>query len=72
MNKTTTNKTERVEFRISEYDNLLLTYTSRMLGMTKSRYFKMLLDSTLTPLKLKIQKGEISLEDIKTDINYKL
>lgn len=71
MNKTT-NKTERVEFRISEYDNLLLTYTARMLGMTKSRYFKMLLDSTLTPLKLKIQKGEISLEDIKTDINYKL
>lgn len=70
--KSNTKKTERVEFRISEYDNILLTYTARMLGMTKSRYFKMILDSTLTPLKLRIQKGEISIEDVKTDINYKL
>lgn len=70
--KANSKKTERVEFRISEYDNILLTYTARMLGMTKSRYFKMILDSTLTPLKLRIQKGEINLEDLKTDINYKL
>jgi hypothetical protein len=43
-----------------------------MLGMTKSRYFKMLLDSSLAPVKLKISKGELKLEDLKTDINYKL
>lgn len=72
MAKINAPKTERFEVRLSENDAILLTWISKSMGMTKSRYFKMLLDSSLAPIRSKLARGELKFEDLKADINYKL
>lgn len=67
-----TKKEKIVSVRMSEDDFELLQYASYNLGLTPSKYIRMLADTTINPIKIKIKQGAISYEDIKTVCNNKL
>lgn len=67
--KTTENKTKRLEIRLSEEDLRLLKIASYCIGQTPSQTVRMFIDSTINGLKIKVQKGEIKLEDFEALLN---
>lgn len=64
--KTTENKTARLEIRLTKDDLNLLKIASFTIGQTPSALVRMFIDTTINTLKLKIQKGELKLEDFQT------
>lgn len=67
--KTTTKKDKRIEIRISEEDLKLLKIASYCIGQTPSQTIRMFVDSTINGLKIKLQKGELKLEDFEAILN---
>ena len=65
-------KDKRLEFRISSKDDLLLRYQAERANMDVSEYLRLMIDTSIRPLKDKIRNKEISYEDIKTFLNDKL
>lgn len=70
--KTSQNKTARLEIRLTEEDLKLLKIASFSIGQTPSQILRMFIDTTINTLKLKINKGEIRLEDFEAIFNDKL
>lgn len=69
MNKTpkiSENKTKKIEFRISEADYKLLKISAYMMGNSVSGLMRLLTQTAVNSLKLKIAKGELNLEDFQT------
>ena len=64
--KLSDNKEKTVSIRMSLSDYKLLYYASWHLNLTVSKYIRMLADSTLQPLKVKLKKGQLTNEDIET------
>lgn len=62
-------KDKVIQFRVNDEDLKFLTYCATMLGMTVSRYCRMVVDTTLVPLKLKVKNGDIKYEDIEAVLN---
>lgn len=67
--KTTENKDKRLEIRISESDLKYLKIAAYLIGQTPSSMLRMFIDSTVNALKLKVNKGEIKLEDFESVLN---
>lgn len=66
-------KKEKIrKFRLSEKDDLLLRYQAERANMDVSEYLRLMIDTSIRPLKDKIRNKEISYEDIKTFLNDKL
>lgn len=63
--KTSANKTKRLEIRISEEDLKLLKIASYCIGQTPTQTVRMFIDTTINSLKIKVQQGEIKLEDFQ-------
>lgn len=70
--KLTENKTKRLEIRLTEEDHKLLKICAYTIGQTPSSMVRMFVDTTINALKLKINKGEIRLEDFEAVLNDKL
>ena len=66
------NKNERIEIRIEEKDYLLLQVQASKANMTVSAYLRMMIDTSIRPLKDKIRNKEISYEECETFLNDKL
>lgn len=64
--KTEPNKDKRLEIRLSEDDLKLLKIAAYSIGQTPSKMLRMFIDTTINALKLKVQRGEIRLEDYQT------
>ncbi len=62
-------KKARLEIRLTEEELKLLKIAGKCIGQTPSQLVRMFVDSTLTALKLKIQKGEINLADYEALLN---
>lgn len=68
MNKTpkiSENKTKKIECRVSEADYKLLKISAYMMGNTVSGLLRLLVQTAVNSLKLRIAKGELNLEDFK-------
>lgn len=63
--KTSTNKTKRLEIRLSEEDLRLFKIASYCIGQKPSQTVRMFIDSTINGLKIKIKQGELKLEDFE-------
>ena len=66
------NKNERLEIRIEEKDYLLLQVQASKANMTVSAYLRMMIDTSIRPLKDKIRNKELTYEDCKTILDNKL
>ena len=66
------NKNERIEIRIEEKDYLLLRVQASKANMTVSAYLRMMIDTSIRPLKDKIRNKEISYAECETFLNDKL
>lgn len=67
--KTSENKTERLEVRLSPEDLKLLKIAALTIGQTPSEMVRMFISTTIVGLKLKVQSGEIKLEDFEALLN---
>lgn len=65
-------KTKTLQVRVSDDDLTLFKIAAYSIGQTPSQLVRMFIDTTTNALKLKIQKGEINLEDYKKLFNDKL
>lgn len=70
--KLTPNKTKRLEVRLTEEEFNLFRIASFSIGQTPSNMLRMFIDSTLNALRIKINLGEINIEDYETIFNDKL
>lgn len=59
-------KTTRLQVRVNEIDLQILKFVSSCVGLSVSKYIRMLVNGTLAPVKLSLQKGELKWEDIQT------
>ena len=59
-------------FRIEEKDYLLLQVQASKANMTVSAYLRMMIDTSIRPLKDKIRNKELTYEDCKTILYNKL
>lgn len=67
--KTSKNKTARLEIRLTEEDLKLLKIAAYTIGQTPSSMLRMFVDSTINALRIKVNKGEIKLEDFESVLN---
>ena len=67
--KTSTNKNKRLEVRIAEDDLKYLKVASHLMGLKPSQLVRIFIDTTINALKIKIKRGEISIEDIQAILN---
>ena len=67
--KTSKNKDKRLEIRISEEDLKMLKVAAYCVGLKPSQMIRMFIDTTINAFKIKVNKGEISLEDFETIFN---
>ena len=65
-------KTDRIEIRIEDEDYLLLKLQACKAKMTVSAYLRMMVDTSIRPLKDKIRNKELSYEECETILNDKL
>ena len=65
-------KKKTMQIRINEADLTLFKLASYSVGQTPSQLVRMFIDTTINALKLKAQKGEINIEDIKALFHDKL
>lgn len=63
------NKAKIMHIRINEKDYELFQVAAVSIGQTPSQLVRMFVDTTINALKIKVQKGEINLEDYKTLLN---
>jgi len=70
--KTSKNKDKRLEIRISEEDLKMLKVAAYCVGLKPSQMIRMFIDTTINAFRIKVNKGEISLEDFETILNDKL
>ena len=70
--KTTENKTKRLEVRLTEEEMKLLKIASISIGQTPSELVRMFISSTIVGLKMKVQQGEIRLEDFEALLDNQL
>ena len=63
------NKDKIVSVRFNEDDLKLIKVACFTLGMTPSRYLRMLADASINGIKLKIKEGSLKYEDIETILN---
>ena len=63
--KISENKTKKIECRISEADYKLLKVSAYMMGNSVSGLIRLLVQTAVNSLKLKIAKGELNLEDFE-------
>lgn len=66
------NKTKRIEVRLTENEYKLFKLSAYAIGSTPSELVRMFINSTINQIKIKIQLGEISLEDYETILDDKL
>ncbi len=67
--KLTENKNKRLEIRVTEEELKLLKIAAFTIGQTPSKMLRMFIDTTINALKLKVQKGELKLEDYEAILN---
>lgn len=67
--KTSKNKDKRLEIRISEEDLKMLKVAAYCVGLKPSQMIRMFIDTTINAFKIKVNKGEINLEDFQTILN---
>lgn len=65
-------KKERIEFRVTENEKLLLRYLASRANMSISEYLSVMIDTALRSTKDKIRNGELNYENVKTYIDNKL
>lgn len=65
-------KNKTMQIRLSEKDYELFKIASYSIGQTPSQLCRMFIDTTINTLKIKVNKGEIHLEDYKTLFDDKL
>ena len=65
-------KDNRLWIRIEEKDYLLLKLQACKAKMTVSAYLRMMVDTSIRPLKDKIRSKELSYEECETILNDKL
>ncbi len=70
--KITPNKTKRIEVRLTEEELFLLKVSAYSIGQTPSSMVRMFIDSTINALRIKINLGEINLENYEAIFNDKL
>lgn len=66
------NKTKRIEVRLTESEYKLFKLSAYSIGSTPSELVRMFINSTINQIKIKVQLGEINLEDYETILNDKL
>jgi predicted DNA binding CopG/RHH family protein len=67
--KTSKNKDKRLEIRISEEDLKMLKVAAYCVGLKPSQMIRMFIDTTINAFKIKVNKGEINLEDFQAILN---
>ncbi len=67
--KTTEKKDKRLEIRLSDEELKLLKIAAITIGQTPSEMVRMFISTTIVGLKLKVQQGEIRLEDFEALLN---
>ena len=70
--KTTENKTKRLEVRLTQEEMKLLKIAAISIGQTPSELVRMFISSTIVGLKMKVQQGEIRLEDFEALLDNQL
>lgn len=66
------NKDKVISIRMNSEDFTYLKVAAFSVGLTPSRLLRMLADSTISGIKLKVSKGEISDADIKAILDHQL
>lgn len=62
-------KTAKIEVRLPESDYHLFKLACVCIGQTPSKTVRMFIDATINSMKVKVEKGEINLEDLETLLN---
>lgn len=70
--KASENKTKRLELRLTEEEHKLLKAYAYTIGTTPSAMMRMFISTSINAIKLKIKRGEFSLEDIESILDDKL
>lgn len=70
--KASENKTRRIEVRVTEDEYNLIRVFAYTIGSTPSKMIRMFIDTTINGIKLKIKRGELNVEDIKSVLDDKL
>ena len=65
-------KEKIVSVRMTEDDYKLLRFSSKSIGVTPSKFLRMTCDSVILAVRLKINQGVLSYDDIETLLNDKL
>ena len=65
------NKNQRLHVRIEEKDYFLLQVLASKTNMSVSAYCRMMIDTSIRPLKEKIRNGEITYEDCEKQLEAK-
>lgn len=58
-------KDKVVSIRMSEEDFMYLKFAAFTLGLSPSRLLRMLCDSSINSIKLRVKQGDLKYEDIK-------
>lgn len=59
------NKNKRLEIRLNEKDFEILSFVASVVGMNVSKYLRMLIDSSIAPIKFNLQNGKMKWEEVK-------
>lgn len=62
-------KEKIVSIRMNEEDFMYLKACAYTIGMTPSKFLRMLADSSINGVKLKIKQGQLKIEDIEAICN---
>lgn len=65
-------KTKKIEVRLTENEYKFFKLSAYSIGSTPSELVRMFINSTVNQIKIKVQLGEISLEDYETIFDDKL
>ena len=66
------NKDKRLELRISSEEYLILQYLACRSNMTMANYIRSTVKKISLPIVQKIQKGELTYDNLEAYINHKL
>lgn len=62
-------KDKVVSLRMSKDDYKLFQIAAYTIGLTPSKFVRMLADSSINAVRVQIQKGQVNIEDFKTLLN---
>ena len=63
------NKNKVLRFRLTETDYEIFSKICECLQLAPSQYLRMLVNATITPVKVKISNGDISLDNLQDYID---